>query len=161
MLAISTIGQYASTLINYLKAPKATKTLVGKLQCDITIYAHKNDKNEWDHMSKTGGQIVYDKFTEVPILYNLNQATAYFAINTPTRAVECVFENNLDVTNNVCIARQSRAYCGDDSYKATLNYPIEVLIELKAGQTVTVSGYFDNNETLHIVSISNYELLIE
>jgi len=130
------------------------KTIVGKLQNNITIYAHKNDKDTWERCPTK-----LEKFMETPVLYSIEgQSSSSFIINTPTKSFPCVFDNNVDVKNNHCIVRRSQTFTTTD-FKATLNHPTEIVLELLINQMVTVNGYLDVNDTFHINSISNYDIV--
>jgi hypothetical protein len=143
-----------SYVYNALLGKSNNKTLIGKLQNTITIYAHKNDKQLFNLSSHQ-----LDKFPETPVLYTIEgQSSSSFIINTPTKAITCVLDNDVNVENNHCVVRQALCFT-DKIYKTTLNHPVEFVLILSTDQTITSNGYFDADDTFHINTISNYDIV--
>lgn len=139
---------FVLTLLGY---PKPTR-LIGRIQTHITFYAQKSDKYLWNH---TG---ICPKFTETAMLYTISgQSSANFALHTPIKVISCVFDNEVDVSKNTCIVRRAKTFSIDE-FKSTLNYPVEISIELTPGQTVVVDGFPDQNDLFHVIALSNYDI---
>jgi len=136
----------------YAKWRSGDHTIVGKLYNPITIYAQKNDKDLYYK-----SPINSDKFEETPVLYSIEgQSSSSFIINTPTKVLSCVLTNDVNVQNNHCIIRRAEVFVGN-SFNGTLNYPVEIVLELK--DVVTINGCFDANDTFHVKTISNYDIV--
>lgn len=144
-----------------------TEIYVGCVTKSIIIFAYENNYKLWKQcLEMPNNTISSSVFYEKPVLYVINTENTEnskknnkFMFNTGLKMIKCLFVNNINVYHNNCIIKQVIPNIEErsDSYKETLNYPVEIILEIPINQTIRIKGFWQDN-VFCITALSNYPI---